>query len=58
MYSELQYVLWELGMKNIIYNMNLKDPNKELFLMGMRNLVLHTAPLSRFRTLVTILAPI
>ena len=58
MYAELQHMLWELGKKNIIYTMDLWGPNKDLFIMGMRNLVLHTAPPSRFRSLVTIIAPI
>ena len=32
-------------------------PSKELFTIGMRNLVPHTAPPSLFGSLVTILAP-
>ena len=44
MYAELQEVLWELGMKNIIYNMDSQGPDEELFTVGMRNLVYHTAP--------------
>ena len=57
MNAELQQVLWELGMKNIMYNMDHKGPDEELFTIGMRNLVLHTAPPSLFGSLVTILAP-
>ena len=56
-YAELQQVLWELGMKNIICNMDHQGPDEELFTIGMRNLVLHTAPPSLFGSLATILAP-
>ena len=57
MCAELQQVLQELGMRNIIYNMDPCDPNEELFTIGMRNLVLHTGPTSLFGSLVTTLAP-
>ena len=57
MYAELQQVLWELGMKNIIYNMDPQGPNEELLTIGMRNLVLHRAPTSLFGSLVNTLAP-
>ena len=53
MYAELQQVLQELGMKNIIYNMDPQGPDEELFTVGIRNLVLHTAPPSFFGSLVT-----
>ena len=43
-YAEVQQVLQELGMKNIIYNMDPQSPDEELFTVGMRNLMLHTAP--------------
>ena len=43
-----------MGMKNIIYNMNPYD--NELFTIGMRNVVLHTAPPSLLGSLVTILS--
>ena len=56
-YAELQQVLQELGMRNIIYNMDPCDPNEELFTIGMRNLVLHTAPPPLFGSLVTLLGP-
>ena len=56
-YVELQQVLRELDMKNIIYNMDPQGPSAELFTVGMRNLVLHTAPPILFVSLVTILPP-
>ena len=43
-YVELQQVLQELGMKSSIYDMDAQGPSEELFTIGIRNLVLHTAP--------------
>ena len=40
-YAELQQVLQELGMKNIIRNMDPHSPSEELCTVGMRNSVLH-----------------
>ena len=57
MYAVLQQVLRELGMKNIIYNMDPQGPDEEVFIIGMRNLMLHTAPTSGFGSLVNTLAP-
>ena len=56
MYAELQEVLRELGMK-IIYNVDPQGPDEEVFTIGMRNLVLHTAPIFLFGSLVNTLAP-
>ena len=44
-------------MKNIIYNMDPQGPNEELFTVGMRNLMLLTAPPYLFGSLMTILVP-
>ena len=44
-------------MKNIIYSKDPQGPDEEMFTIGMRNLVLHTATPSLFGFLVTILAP-
>ena len=37
--------------------MDPQDPDEEVFTIGMRNLVLHTAPTSLFGSLVTTFAP-
>ena len=44
-------------MKNIIYNMDPQGPDEEVFTVGMRHLVLHTASTSLFGCLVNTLAP-
>ena len=56
-HAELQQVLQELGMKNIICNMDSQGPDEELFTVGIRNLVLHSALPSLFGSPVTTLAP-
>ena len=56
MNAELQQVLRELGMKKIIYNMDPQGPDEEVFTIGVRNLVLHTAPTSLLGSLVNTLA--
>ena len=44
-------------MKNVIYYMNPQGPNEEVSTIGIRNLVLHTAPTSLFGSLVNTLSP-
>lgn len=52
MYAELQQVLWDLGIKNAIYN-----PENHVLAEEMRDVVLQMAPLSLFGPLMAILSP-
>lgn len=50
-------MLWELGIKNAIYNPVNYDLDRELFTARMRDTVLQMAPLSLFGPFVAIFVP-
>lgn len=55
--AELQQILWQLGTKNTIYNVETQGLDEEVFMAGMRNMILQTAPSALFSPLMAILAP-
>lgn len=55
--AELQQILWQLGTKNAIYNVETQGLDEEVFMAGMRNMILQTDLSALFSPLVVILAP-
>lgn len=50
-------ILYELGMHQAIFNLNIHGPDDECFTAGMRDLVLQLAPFASFTSLMAILGP-
>lgn len=55
--AELQQILWPLGTKNAIYNVEAQGLDEEVSMAGMRNMILQTDPSALFSPLVVTLAP-
>ena len=56
-YADLVQILWELGMHQAMFNLNIRGPDDECFVAGMRDLVLQHIPFPSFGSLRAILAP-
>lgn len=54
---DLVKILWELGMLQIVFNLNAYGLEDECFMAEMRDLVLHHAPSASFGSLMAILTP-